>query len=247
MKFEQPQSIRTIFLDAGFTLLRPFPSIPEICQQVCRQLDLHLHLDQVKAGAEAAEDFYFRQNKMAKHIWADERAINDFWTSYYTMLLRPFVEEQDEARLYQLASAVNQEFTKHTSWELYPDVLPTLEALQAHGYQLGVISDWGIALSSILHHHKLNRFFDCLLISAASRHAKPSPQLYEMALQRANAIADYTIHIGDSYIYDVLGARSVGITPILLDRSGTLHAQQVDCLLVHSLTGLLDLLEVAQP
>ena len=30
--------------------------------------------------------------------------------------------------------------------------------------------------------------------------------LYELALQRANSIADYTLHIGDSYIHDVLGA-----------------------------------------
>jgi len=63
-------------------------------------------------------------------------------------------------------------------------------------------------------------------------------------LQRANAIADYTVHIGDSYIHDVLGARAVGITPILLDRVQRLQGHEVDCLLVHSLTELLELLEL---
>ncbi|HLQ28058.1 MAG TPA: HAD family hydrolase, partial [Ktedonobacteraceae bacterium] len=78
-----------------------------------------------------------------------------------------------------------------------------------------------------------------------TRHAKPSPALYELALQRANSIADYTIHIGDSYIHDVLGARAAGITPILLDRHGSLEERHVDCLLVHSLRDLPELLQIS--
>ena len=159
-------------------------------------------------------------------------------------LLRPFVEEHDEPRLYQLARMITQEFAEHTSWQVYPDVIPTLEALHAHHYTLGVISDWGIRLSTILRRLHLLQYFDCVVVSAITRHAKPSPALYETALIRANAIADYTLHIGDSYILDVLGARAVGMTPVLLDRQQSLEQDNVDCPLVHSLSGLLDLLEV---
>jgi FMN phosphatase YigB (HAD superfamily) len=121
-----------------------------------------------------------------------------------------------------------------------------LKTLKAHNYILGVISDWGIALGPILRRLHLTGYFDCLLVSAVTRHAKPSPALYELALQRANSIPDYTIHIGDSYIHDVLGARAVGITPILLDRHRRLEESNVDCLLVHSLDDLLELLEVSE-
>jgi len=244
MFLEQPQAIRTIFFDAGFTLIRPHPSDAEICQQVCRQLNLHIQLDDLNERLQAAEDFYYRQTRLNRHLWADERAINEFWLDYYMNLLRPFIIEEDEPRLYQLARAVSREFDKPTSWQTYPDVLPTLNVLQARGYSLGVISDWGIALGPILRRLRLTTYFDCLLISAVTRHAKPSPSLYEFALQRANAIADYTLHIGDSYIHDVLGARSVGITPILLDRPHRLEENHVDCLLIHSLTEVLDLLEL---
>ena len=247
MPLEQPQSIRTIFFDAGFTLLRPFPSVLEICQQVCRQLDLHVHIDDLKHYLPTAEAYFFRQSRLNRHTWANEQAISEFWLGYYMTFLRPFVEEHDEPRLYQLALAINQEFEKHTSWEIYPDVLPTLEALRAHGYILGVISDWGISLASILRQLHLTQYFDCVLISAATRQAKPSPTLYETALLRANAVADFTLHIGDSYIQDVLGARAVGITPVLLDRAGRLEESNVDCSLVHSLYELLDLLEVTLP
>jgi FMN phosphatase YigB (HAD superfamily) len=43
-----------------------------------------------------------------------------------------------------------------------------------------------------------------------------------------------------------LGARAVGITPILLDRHRRLEENNVDCLLVHSLHDMLELLEVSE-
>jgi putative hydrolase of the HAD superfamily len=245
MPIAQPQAIRTIFFDVGFTLLHPYPSLPEICHQVCQQLHLHIHLDEVRDRMHIAEDYFLRQQRLNRHTWASEQAIKEFWIGYYMNLLRPFVEEHDEARLYQLSDAINQEFAKHTSWQMYPDVLPTLDTLHARGYTLGAVSDWGIALGPILRHLHLTRYFDCLLISATTRQAKPSPMLYDLALQRCNAIADYTLHIGDSYVQDVLGARAVGITPILLDREEKLTESRVDCLLIHSLHELLDLLEVS--
>jgi len=244
MPLEQPQSIRTIFFDAGFTLLHPNPSTAEICQRICRQLGLHIHLDKLQGRITEADDFFFRQTRQRRHLWASEDTINAFWIDYYTNFLRPFLEEHDEPRLYQLARLITREFDQHTSWQTYPDVLPTLDALKAKNYKMGVISDWGIALGSILHKLRLNQYFDSLVVSALARYAKPSPSLYDLALQRANSIADYTLHIGDSYILDVLGARSVGITPVLLDRRHQLQERSVDCILIHSLTDVIKLLEL---
>lgn len=247
MPIEQPQSIRTIFFDAGFTLLHPSPSVSEICYRICRQFNLPIGLEQVIERMHIADAYFHRHTQLHRHTWSSEQAIEAFWIGYYTNLLHPFVAKHDQDVLLQLSRAVNNEFKKHTSWQLYPDVLPTLKALRARGYTLGVISDWGIALGSILRKHGLAAYFDCLLISATTRHAKPSPHLYEQALLRANAIPDYTLHIGDSYIQDVLGARAVGMTPVLLDREARLEKRRVDCTLVHSLYELLDLLEVARP
>jgi REG-2-like HAD superfamily hydrolase len=247
MKLEQPQSIRTVFFDAGFTLLHPSPSIQVVCQQVCQQRGLHVGPNQLEQGMDSAEKFRFRQLQSNRYIWADEQDIEKFWLSYYRNFLQSFIAEHDETRLDQIVHAITEEFRKHTNWQLYPDVKPTLEAFRAKGYNLGIISDWNIALGPLLRQLDLTQYFDCLVISAVARHAKPSPTLYDMALERANAIPDYTIHIGDSYIHDVLGARSVGITPILLDRTDTLTENKVDCLLVHSLYELLDLLEITRP
>ncbi len=244
MPFEQPQSIRTVFFDAGFTLLRPNPSDAEICLEVCQSLGLHVQLEAMQQRMYETEDYYFRQMSQNRYIWSSEDAINEMWLGYFMNLLRPLIVEHDENRLRQVAKAVADEYGNPLRWETYPDVLPTLEALRRQKYTMGVISDWGIVLGSILSHLRLTQYFDALMVSAVTRYGKPSPHLYDLALHRTNSIADYSLHIGDSYIYDVLGARSVGITPVLLDRPKRVDESVVDCLLVHSLDELLDLLEV---
>jgi HAD superfamily hydrolase (TIGR01549 family) len=246
MRFEQPQSIRTVFFDAGFTLLRPTPSDAEICLEVCQSLGLHVQLDAMEQRMKEADDYYFSQVRLNRHLWSDERAISEMWVGYFKNMLRPLIEEHDEARLQQLGSAIASTYGEPKRWETYPDVLPTLEPLRRAGYTMGVISDWGIVLGPILRHLNLIQYFDTVIISAAARYAKPAPQLYDLALQRTNSIADYSMHIGDTYVNDVLGARSVGITPVLLDRPHRVEESIVDCLLVHSLDEVLDVLEVAR-
>lgn len=240
----EPQAIRTIFFDAGFTLLHPNPSIAEICQEVCAKLGLHVHLEALQTSIKAIESQFF-QAKPLRHVWDHEASIRNLWLDFYTSLLRPVIEEKNEPLLLKLAQQLIEEFGYHTRWQLYEDVLPTLELLHQRGYTMGVISDWGIALHTILRQHNLLQYFDCTVASASVRWAKPSPTLYETALERSNSIPEFSIHVGDSYVHDVLGARSVGITPIFLDRSKQIQVENLDCVMINSLTELVDLLELA--
>jgi FMN phosphatase YigB (HAD superfamily) len=122
-----------------------------------------------------------------------------------------------------------------------------LAALKEHGMKLGVISDWGIALGLIMRSFGLTEYFDFAVISATARRAKPDPELYRLALDRANVVADYALHVGDSYVRDALGARAVGITPVLIDRMRMLQPEVVDCPLIYDLYELIDLLGIDRP
>lgn len=245
MHLEQPQAIRTIFFDIGFTLLYSYPSDQEICRRVCARLGIHLHEQDLAKQWSVAEDFFIRHMRANRYVWANDATIREFWTMYYMKMLRPLMKDHSEHLLHELAHMITREYDAPTSWQMYPDVLPTLQMLRSSKkYTLGAISDWSNALGSILQRLKLNTYFDCLLISSVTGHSKPSTVLYETALERANTVADYTLHIGDSYPLDVLGARSAGMTPILLDRKHQIKQDQVDCLLIHSLSELLPLLEI---
>jgi putative hydrolase of the HAD superfamily len=246
-RLEHPQSIRAVFFDAGFTLLAPHPSIVEIAVRTCAERGTPVEAAVVEARLPIAETSLRQRARERPWAWSDNAAITQMWTEYFTVLLRESLGHLPREEAEACVRDVVRAYETAANYALYPDVLPVLRALKARGYTLGVISDWGIGLGLILRHHDLVQYFDFAVISAAVRLAKPDPQLYETALRRADAIGDYAVHIGDSYVLDVLGARAAGITPILLDRARRYDAQALDCLVVFDLYGLLDLLEVPRP
>ena len=81
------------------------------------------------------------------------------------------------------------------------------------------------------------------IASAAVATAKPHPDIFRYALDRAGLRADEVLYVGDSYVADVLGARSVGIAPVLIDREG--KAPNVDCAVVRSLGEVLELVDAS--
>lgn len=243
-RLPQPQSIQAIFFDVGFTLLEPSPSIPLIAKTVMERRGTPVSLECLERSLPQAEARFSEFTREAPHTWGDEREIAQMWERYFTELLRPCYGHTGDAEVLAAASDIRLEFEEATSYGLYPDVEPVLAELAERNFKLGVISDWGIALGMILRHFDLTRFFDFAVISAAARRAKPDPDLYRLALERADVVPDYAIHVGDSYVRDVLGARAMGIHGILIDRMRLLQPEIVDCPLVYDLYDMLDLLGI---
>ena len=242
-----PQAIRAVFFDVGYTLLAPHPSVVDIVADACRQRGTPVARKDVLRELPRAEGHLRRTARADPWTWGDERAIEAIWQGYFTTLLGPCLPGATEEEIAACARDVRIVFDHASSYALYPDVLPVLGALKGRGMTMGVISDWGVGLGQILRHHDLVQYFDFAVISAMQRRAKPDPALFHTALQRANAIADYTLHVGDSYPLDVLGARAAGITPVMLDRRRALDPAALDCLVVHDLYELLDVLEISRP
>ena len=240
----QPQATQAVFFDVGYTMLAPHPSIEDIVKAVCERRGTpveRLCLEQRMPHAESTLRSLVRDNPWT---WSQDSAIEMVWRAYFVDLLTPCLAHLPASELTSCAEEVRAVFEQASSYALFSDVEPVLAALHGKGLTLGIISDWGMSLGLILKHHDLIQYFDFAVISAAVRFSKPDPELFETALRRADAIADYTVHVGDSYPLDVLGARAAGITPILLDRAGVFEASQMDCITIQDLYGLLDVLQI---
>jgi HAD superfamily hydrolase (TIGR01509 family) len=61
---------------------------------------------------------------------------------------------------------------------------------------------------------------DPLVVSAREQVAKPDPHIFEIALDRADALPEETVMVGDSWRNDVLGARAARIRPVWFNRFG---------------------------
>ena len=110
-----------------------------------------------------------------------------------------------------------------TNATLYDDVLPTLEHLRNAGFKLAIVSNWDTPLNPLTERLGIAEYFDTITASHDMRvkSEKPDPHIFNYTLETIGVSAAETVHIGDTYAADIVGARDVGIRPILLDRDGT--------------------------
>ena len=124
---------------------------------------------------------------------------------------------------------------KSARWVLYDDALPAMKALKERGLVLGLISN--IIVGGAGAGTGLESYLDLVVTSKEVGADKPEPPIFLAALERARVNAREAVYVGDQYQTDVLGARGVGIKPILIDRFD-LEPEINDCPRIHSLVEL---------
>ncbi len=105
---------------------------------------------------------------------------------------------------------------------LYDDTIPTLEHLRDTGFKLAIVSNWDTPLDPLTERLGIADYFDTITASHDERvkSAKPDPHIFNYTLAKVGVSAEETVHVGDTYEADIVGARNVGIRPILIDRDG---------------------------
>jgi HAD superfamily hydrolase (TIGR01509 family) len=224
--------LNTVFLDAGGVLM--FPNWARISETMAR------HDVRVTADALASAEPHAKRRL---DIDGTIKATNDAgrgWLFFDLILTEAGVplSENTRAALEEL-SAYHR---AHNLWELVPDdVRPALQALRGRGLSLTVVSNANGTLCAHMDRLGLSDLVQCVLDSQDLGVEKPDPRLFEIALERSGARRESTIHVGDIYHVDVVGARAAGIRPVLLDQAGLYEA--ADCPRVRSLGELVGAVE----
>ena len=154
------------------------------------------------------------------------------WSDMYALAF----EDIDPEASPDLGRALYEEFGKGERWTLYPDVLPAIRELHDMGMRMGIVSNWDARLPGLCHHLGLSRYLDFVISSANLGRIKPQASIFDYALGRVGAVPRETVHVGDHYYADVLGARAAGINPVLIDRWE--YAPGADCTVITSLSEL---------
>jgi len=234
-----PVTKKAILYDAGRTLLRPRLEPPEIWDFLGDQLGLKLARE--RALPDVGHHFYSRIDKDGMGAYDTDEKTRSFWASYYIKAMREAGIDLPEQTLRSAADALYDWYQEPEQWQTYPETFQALERAEELGLKQGIISDWGTDLVPILHAHEVTKHLDFVVASAVVGSAKPHPDIFRYALIRARLQPHEVLYVGDSYISDVLGARTAGIEAVLLDREG--RAPEVDCPVVTSLLQLFDLLD----
>ena len=126
----------------------------------------------------------------------------------------PATHELDRDAFFEAAYS---HFAEAGVWELFPEVLETLQALRPQ-YRLAVISNFDGRLRMIVEQLGISRFFEHLVISSEVGADKPDPFIFERGLELVGVAPNEALHVGDDRIGDWEGAASAGMQVFHLDR-----------------------------
>lgn len=220
-------AIETVFLDAGGVLV--YPNWTRVSDALGR------HGVEVSAAALRAAEPYAKKRIDCGETIQSTNDQQRGWT-YFNLVLQHAgvaLDSRTDAALADL-HAYHQ---RHNLWETVgEEVRPALAALRALGCRLVVVSNANGTL-----HHAFTRLgihdaFDAVFDSCDEGVEKPDPRFFQLALARTGSSPASTVHVGDLYHVDVVGARAAGLRAILIDEADLYP--DCDCPRLRSIAGL---------
>jgi len=136
---------RAILIDAGGTLLSTREPAPQIYATISYKYGCVAPMKDIENRF--LEVWHLRNGLSALQGPLAHKNERLFWTRFVHEVFEPYgpMERFDE-----FIDELQQIFLSPETWQVYPDVLPTLEILRAKGISLAVVSNWDSQLPGLL-------------------------------------------------------------------------------------------------
>lgn len=202
------RDVTHVFLDVGGTLVYSEPSATDIFH---RALAARGHL----LDRERVARLLRTPGTVVSLIrpLSAERA-PDFYRGLNARIIEHLGLEPDDATL----DEIHAHFSKPATWRPFPDAVRILKALRDAGYRIGVISNASHTLPEVLRKTGLTSYLDTITYSSDIGAEKPNVRIFRYALAAADATPERSVHVGDSFEEDYVGARQAGMHALLLCR-----------------------------
>jgi len=198
-----PVKIEAVTFDVGGTLIEPWPSVGAVYAEVASRFGVRS--DPARLDRQFAAAWRTRRGfDYSRMAWQDLVA------SSFAGLAEPLPDG--------CFDAIYDRFAGPDVWRIFEDVFPTIETLSRRGLRIGIISNWDERLGPLLERLDLHRRFEVVVSSCRVGHGKPAPEIFRYAAQRLALPPAAILHIGDSRLEDLEGARSVGMQARLIRR-----------------------------
>ena len=228
--------LKAVFFDWFNTLARYEPPREELYRQALQEFGIEMSAKELMPGVLAADSYYFTENTRSPVERRNPKEQVEVYLGYQNVVLTEAGVKADQELLFKIMKRMQQLF-EGVTFVLFDDVLTTLKALSARKLILGLLTNATKDMISIHRKLGLEPYLNFVVTSQEVRAEKPKPPLFLAALERAGVSASEAAHVGDQYQLDVVGARGVGIKPILIDRYD-LYPDVSDCHRIGNLTEL---------
>ncbi|HZS08114.1 MAG TPA: HAD-IA family hydrolase [Blastocatellia bacterium] len=209
-------SVQIIFFDAAGTLFEVRGSVGEIYSAAAQRYGVEVE------PASLQQEFlrhFPAQPPLAFPRGTPEAELHRLEKEWWRRLVQAvFADRGPFPRFDEFFDGLYEFFRGGEGWRLYDDTVPTLEALQARGLRLAVISNFDSRLDDVLRALRIGHYFAAVHLSTRAGAAKPDPAIFRAALERHQVSAAHAIHVGDGLREDARGAAAAGVNAIWLDR-----------------------------
>ena len=235
--------IEAIFFDWFNTLACYHPSREEQQSQALREFGIDVSPQQLTPAIMAADREYYRENAISPVRLRDPEEQARINIRYQKIVLQEAGVDTslEPETLLKIMDRLRQRFGG-MRFILYDDVLPALQELKEKDLTMGLLTNLDRDMKPICDQLGLEPYTDFIVTSGEVGVDKPDPAIFQAALQKAGVDASRAMHVGDHPRNDVIGAKNVGIKPVLIDRNDA-HSEIEDCIRIHSLTELVDYLD----
>jgi putative hydrolase of the HAD superfamily len=224
--------IDTLFLDAGGTLITM--DFPRIAREMA-ELGVTCDPAALMRAEAAARPVVSRKFATLK---STERP--DWFATVVDVVLQRATELDAYDRADLVTALVPRIRFPGRSLELWntplPGVAEALAQLKAAGLRLVVVSNADGTVEEGLTRAGLRAHLDDVIDSHLVGFEKPDPRIFHEALRRGSSDPACTLHVGDIYAADVLGARAAGVHALMLDPHGDWG--ELDCAVAPSVGDL---------
>lgn len=219
-------SVQAILFDAVGTLFRVRGSVGHVYARVAARHGVQVDAGTIEARFRAA----FQAMPPLCFPGVREPELPTHERAWWKRVVATAFADWPGADFDAFFSDLFEHFTLADSWELFPDVEPALCGLRSRGIRLGIVSNFDGRLTAVCSALGIAHYFSTVIMSGRMGYAKPDPRIFTMALTRLGVAATNSLHIGDSEVEDVEGARAAGIRAVLIDRQRGRTTARPDCL-----------------
>jgi len=228
--------LKLITFDFGDTLVSADP--PYLTRIWMALKDLGIK----KSQKEVERAYHIADFKVAKRLLEEK----NFNPELYQMLLGTTLLEE-------LGIKENQQelLTELAEWLLgfrperviVPGADKVLEELKSRNYILGIISNNDGRTHQKCQEVGIEKYFDFILDSTIEGMIKPDPKFFQKALELGRANPSETLHIGDLWGSDVLGARASGLWAVWVENEHISPHLQEKVFKIKNIEQVLELIE----
>lgn len=136
------------------------------------------------------------------------------FTDFYIEVFKNLNIDVDKTVINKLAIDITKNPKKYAFYDDSVQIIPELK----EKFKIALVSDAWPSMRTIYNYNNMTQYFDYIVISSELGTMKPDKLMYQTALEKLNLKPEECIFLDDN-IQNCIGAKKIGITPILVSRN----------------------------